>query len=186
MSTRSHSFEINSVWEFDCPKTDLKFVIDKPQEITHWWAAVFLKVELLSGNYYAPSGLVANLWTKGFLPHSFKFKANIFHNRQHQQLIIKTMGDFSGIGTITIQSLGANKSQIHINWRTNVENHTLYLLMMLLKPIFIANHKWAMRKGFQGLKYELLRRQTKKENATPPRQKPTFPHNLLVKKANPF
>jgi hypothetical protein len=46
-----------------------------------------------------------------------------------------------------------------------------------MKPLFSANHHWAMNKGFESLNLELRRRNG--EQNVPPPPKPTFPHNLL-------
>jgi hypothetical protein len=49
----------------------------------------------------------------------------------------------------------------------------------LLKPVFAFNHRWAMARGEEGLKLELLRRRapTAEARATvPPPPGPTWPH----------
>lgn len=182
MGQVNYSFEINSCWDIDVNISELDFVIDEPRLITNWWAAVFLKVEILGGSYYSDEGLKVRLWTKGLMPHSFKFLARVFHDKTKNQVMVKTDGDFNGIGTISISPIGRNQSQIHINWRTCVNNHYLYPLMMLVKPIFIANHKWAMRRGEQGIKQELLHRKSTHQNNIRAQQKPSFPHSLFVVK----
>ncbi len=152
---KTYTFNINSIWNVNVPATDLSFVIDNPQKISQWWSAVFLQADVLGGDFYAQGGLKVKLRAKGILPLSFKFIARVFYNQSKQQLIVKTRGDFSGIGTINLVAVHNQKSQIHINWRTSVNNHLPYPLMLLFKPIFIANHHWAMRRGIQGLMTEL-------------------------------
>lgn len=53
---------------------------------------------------------------------------------------------------------------------------------MVMKPIFKANHHWAMARGDESLKIELARRHAAGdptlEAAIPPPPGPTFPHNL--------
>ena len=182
MPDGAFSFDIDSCWDIDVDISQLDFVINEPHLITTWWAAGFLKVEILAGDYYSPEGLKVRLWTKGMMPHSFKFLARVFHDKQKNQVIVKTDGDFNGIGTISLNAVTKNKSQIHINWRTSVNNHYLYPLMILLKPIFIANHRWAMRRGEQGIKQELIYRNAPQQDNMRQRQKPTFPHSLFISK----
>ena len=51
-------------------------------------------------------------------------------------------------------------------------------LSWLLKPIFVANHRWVMRRGRESLEIELQRRRLRARGerfeASPPG--PTFPH----------
>jgi hypothetical protein len=53
----------------------------------------------------------------------------------------------------------------------------------VMKPVFSANHHWAMRRGEESLRLELARRQAAGDPLlaasikAPPG--PTFPHNLL-------
>jgi hypothetical protein len=54
-----------------------------------------------------------------------------------------------------------------------------------MKPIFSANHRWAMARGEESLKLEIARRhaRTPEEEARIPQPPPpTFPHNLLRKR----
>ena len=51
-----------------------------------------------------------------------------------------------------------------------------------MKPIFAANHRWAMARGETSLKLELARRHAAADPtilpAIPPPPGPTFPHDL--------
>ena len=62
------------------------------------------------------------------------------------------------------------------------EKGILKRLSLVMKPIFKANHHWAMARGEVSLKRELARRHANGdptlEAAIPPPPGPTFPHNL--------
>jgi hypothetical protein len=47
---------------------------------------------------------------------------------------------------------------ISYDWRVSAEKPLLRYLSFIMKPIFSANHHWAMAKGEESLKLELLRR----------------------------
>jgi hypothetical protein len=44
------------------------------------------------------------------------------------------------------------------NWRVRAAKPLLRYLSFLLRPVFAANHHWAMARGEESLKLELLRR----------------------------
>ncbi len=183
MALQQYSFEIDSFWQLDASFGELDFVLENPLSIADWWASVFMRVEILGGDYYSQDGLQCKLWTKGFLPHTFSFTANVFHNKSDEQVVVKTTGDFGGLGTISRYKQSEN-SIVHINWRTRVDSHWLYWLMMVVKPIFVANHKWAMRKGRLGLIAEIERRRNGDPDAGKI-QRPIFPHNIIAKLQKP-
>jgi hypothetical protein len=74
-----------------------------------------------------------------------------------------------------------NHSMVY-DWRIRAEKPFLKLMTPLLRPIFSANHLWAMRKGEESIRLELMRRQAKsaedKAKISPP-PGPTFPHNVM-------
>jgi len=46
------------------------------------------------------------------------------------------------------------------DWKIRAEKPLLRLLSPVLKPIFAMNHRWAMARGEESLRLELLRRRT--------------------------
>jgi hypothetical protein len=71
------------------------------------------------------------------------------------------------------------------DWRIRADKPLLKALSFLLKPIFSANHRWAMSRGLDSLKLALARRRaaTPEDAAKiPPPPGPTFPHNLQHRK----
>ncbi len=62
-----------------------------------------------------------------------------------------------------------NKVYIDYHWQVNGEKPLFKYLSFMLKPIFSANHHWAMRKGEESLKLELLRRRGVENIPEPPK-----------------
>lgn len=68
---------------------------------------------------------------------------------------------------------------------SRVYSELIRTLSFLFKPIFSANHRWAMAREEESLKLELTRRRaTTPENAAriPPPPGPTFPHSMRNKR----
>lgn len=66
---------------------------------------------------------------------------------------------------------------IEFDWRIRVDRPLLRAWSWLFKPVFAANHRWAMRQGETSLQLELRRRQARSEaerERIPPPPKPTF------------
>ena len=71
---------------------------------------------------------------------------------------------------------------ITYDWRVMADKPLLRRLSFLLKPLFSANHGWAMARGEESLKLEMARRRAASpEDAAriPAPPGPTFPHNLI-------
>ena len=64
--------------------------------------------------------------------------------------------DFTGTGIWTIQPKGDTVHVIY-DWRVRADKAILRYLSFLMKPIFAANHHWAMKMGERSMELELLR-----------------------------
>jgi hypothetical protein len=97
------------------------------------------------------------LVTKGWLPYTLRWEFEVVESRNPNGFTIAATGDFDGRGVWTIAQ-GGPFVDISYDWRLAVEKPMLRRLSFLLKPLFEANHRWAMSQGEQSLKLELLRR----------------------------
>ena len=89
---------------------------------------------------------------------------------------LEASGDFVGRGVWTLEQRG---EWVHViyDWRISAEKPLLRTFSFLFKPIFSANHRWAMRMGEKSLELELRRRRatTAEERARIPQPPgPTF------------
>ncbi|HKG20626.1 MAG TPA: polyketide cyclase, partial [Blastocatellia bacterium] len=87
-------------------------------------------------------------------------------------------------GTWTFRQDGDYVNVIY-DWKIRADKPLLRALSFLLKPVFSANHRWAMRRGEESLKLELarVRAATEAEAAlVPPPPGPTFPHNRAYRR----
>ena len=172
------AFEIESRWTLDATIEEILTIIRKPVSLTQWWSAVFMKAEVILSGGSDLVGLTVRFFTKGLLPHTFQFTARVVAATSHGELQIRTWGDFNGHGAVHLIRT-ATGADVHICWRVDVKQPYIRPLFWMAKPIFTANHRWAMRRGREGLQAEVLRRRrgaTELPKAS--RQRPSFPHNL--------
>ena len=79
---------------------------------------------------------------------------------------IAASGDFDGSGVWTfVQKDGF--AEVTFEWRIAAEKPLLRYLSPLLKPVFAANHRWAMRQGETSLGRELARRRMSRASPSP-------------------
>jgi hypothetical protein len=71
--------------------------------------------------------------------------------------VISASGDFEGSGVWTFEQNG-NQVSAAFDWRIVAEKPLLRTHSVIFKPIFEANHRWAMRQGEKSLVREIARR----------------------------
>ncbi len=150
--------------------------------LARWWPSVYLDVRVLEKGQPGGVGKVVELFTKGWLPYTLRWKFRVMETNFPTGFSISAIGDFVGQGVWTFRDAGEGQCEVTYDWKISAEKPLLKLLTPLLRPIFSANHHWAMRKGEESLRLELLRRKAKTEEkraAVPSAPGPTFPHNWL-------
>ena len=93
------------------------------------------------------------------------------HPEKHSGFSLEALGDFVGRGIWTFTQEGP-MCKIVYDWKIEAEKPLLKYLSFLFKPIFSANHHWAMAKGLESLKLEL--RRVRGEINVPAPPPPTF------------
>src|SRR5688572_30637698 len=96
------TFVLVSHWTLEADVDDVFDVIREPLSLTRWWPSVFMKAELIAPESSNLTGLKVRLFTKGLLPHTFQFTAEIVKAEPRGELDIRTRGDFDGVGTIRV------------------------------------------------------------------------------------
>ena len=120
-------------------------------------------------------GKVISVRAVGWLPYTLKIDFRTVESRYPQGFTLEAEGDFEGSGVWSIEERGA---WVHVtyDWQIEAKKPLLRLLSPVARPVFAANHRWAMRQGEESLKLELTRRRaaTELERAlVPPPPRPT-------------
>ncbi len=132
-------------------------VLGHPEDLARWWPSVYLEVETLDSGDPDGVGRTVRVLTKGFLPYTLSWRFRVVESRRPHGFTIDAVGDFVGRGVWTFEQSGA-WVDITFDWRLRVEKAGVKQLSPVLKPVFAANHRWAMRRGEESLKAELARR----------------------------
>jgi hypothetical protein len=182
----SSEYHFVTRWRVVGTADEVSEILEKPEDLPRWWPSVYLSAETLSGPVQGETGgvgRVVRLRTKGWLPYNLSWQLRVVESRRPHGFTIETSGDLVGLGVWTFEQEGA-WVDIIFDWRIRVEKKGVKELSPLLKPVFSANHRWAMRRGEESLKLELARRRGEATGraaaAAPPGPTFTSPWPMLV------
>lgn len=186
MAQNINQYHFETNWRVRGTETEVFEILDDVKELPRWWPSVYLDVRIIEEGADGGIGKVVELYTKGFLPYTLHWKFRTTEKSFPNHLALEAFGDFKGEGVWTIkQENNSDYCNIHYDWCIIAEKPMLKYLSFLLKPIFSSNHHWAMQKGEESLKLELLLQRATSEsekNQIPKPPQPTFPHNLFSNK----
>ena len=153
----SHQYEFLSRWRVEGTCGEIADVLGDAPALARWWPSVYLDVEELQPPDARGLGRRVRLHTKGWLPYTITWESEIVESHYPHGFALVATGDFDGRGVWTFEQDGSFVD-ITYDWRLSAEKPLLRNLSFLLKPVFEANHRWAMAQGEESLKLELARR----------------------------
>lgn len=153
---QSNSYKFQTQWRVEATAEEIYDLISHPLDFPRWWPAVYLHVEEIRPADKDGLGGCVRLHTKGWLPYTLTWESCCTEAERPTRLAIRATGDFEGTGLWTIRQDGRH-ANVTFDWQIRAEKPVLRYFSFLLKPIFAANHQWAMAQGERGLKNELAR-----------------------------
>ena len=144
-------------WRVEATCGEVADVLGDPLALARWWPSVYLAVDELRPADARGLGRRVRLHTKGWLPYTLTWEFEVVESRYPYGFTIVAAGDFDGRGIWTFRQDG-RFVDIEYDWRIRAEKPLLRRLSFLLKPVFEANHRWAMARGDESLRIELARR----------------------------
>ena len=174
MATSEYHFITH--WRAAASAAEVYDLLADPLDLPRWWPAVYLEVNELEAGAPGGVGRHIGLYTKGWLPYTLRWSFRVVSADRPRGFEIRAEGDFVGRGIWTFEPDGAG-TRITYDWKIQAEKPLLRRLTFLLRPLFSANHRWAMARGEESLNLELARRRarTPEERALVPAPPgPTF------------
>jgi Polyketide cyclase / dehydrase and lipid transport len=179
MATNEYHFITH--WRVQASIQEVSSILGDAKDLQRWWPSVYLNVKVLEPGDASGVGRVVELLTKGFLPYTLRWKFRVTESDAPHGFALEAFGDFVGHGVWTFIQDG-DFCEILYDWRIEAEKPILKHLSFLMKPIFSANHHWAMRKGLESLQLELQRRRAvtlRELDLIPEPPAPTWPHRKV-------
>jgi Polyketide cyclase / dehydrase and lipid transport len=153
----SNEYHFITRWRIKGTTDELFEVISRPLDYPRWWPSVYLRTEEIDAGDKNGIGRRIRLHTKGWLPYTLLWESTSTESVKPQRLAIRADGDFVGRGIWTFEQDGEFVNST-FDWKLIAEKPLLRWFSILMKPIFSANHRWAMNQGLESLKLELRRR----------------------------
>jgi hypothetical protein len=153
----SHNeYHIITHWRIQGTIEEIAHILADGPGLMRWWPSVYLAVHELESGDARGLGKVLDLYTKGWLPYTLRWRCRISEIASNG-FTLQAEGDFVGRGIWTFAQDG-EWAIVTYDWKIQADKPLLRWLSFLMKPIFAANHRWAMDQGERSLKLELARR----------------------------
>jgi hypothetical protein len=153
---KPRELHIPTLWRFQGSTAHVYDLLSRPEDFVRWWPEVYLAVrEVRPGDAHGV-GRIVDLHTEGKLPYTLRWQAEVVAASRPRSISIRARGDLDGRGEWSLTQDG-DWVDAHYHWTVFVRKPWMVALAPLLRPIFIANHLWAMQRGFEGLQRELAR-----------------------------
>ena len=182
----ANTYHFITQWRVKASLEEINRVLGNATDLARWWPSVYLEVKQLAPGDALGVGRVIDLFTKGWLPYTLRWQFKVTESRYPRGFTLVATGDFVGRGIWTFDPDGESV-KITYDWKIEAEKPLLKYLSFIMKPIFSANHHWAMRMGERSLILELARRHaaTDAERAGVPPPPPTTFAWLLPRRGKP-
>lgn len=167
----ANSYVFRTDWRVRGSIEEVATILEDVEHLPDWWPSVYLGVNVIDPGGEGGVGKQVELLTKGWLPYRLRWSFTVVESNSPHGFTLKAVGDFEGTGVWTLTQEGET-AHIRYDWEIVANKPLLRRLSVLLKPIFSANHEWAMQRGLESLVLELRRRRGEARVPRPP--SPTF------------
>lgn len=171
----SNDYHFVTHWRVRATAREVSDVLGDATGLVRWWPSVYLKVDELDAGDERGVGKVVDLHTKGWLPYTLRWQFRVIASDYPYGSTLQASGDFNGRGIWTFrEDERAGWTDITYDWKISADKPLLKYASFLMKPLFSANHLWAMARGEESLILELARRhaRTAEERAVIPAPPP--------------
>jgi hypothetical protein len=146
-----------TVWRVAGTVDEVKAVLADAVGLVRWWPSVYLDVVPVTEAGPDGTGYAADLYTKGWLPYTLRWRLTITEPMTDSGFALSAAGDLNGSGRWVFVPDGP-EVQITYHWDVSAAKPLLRRFSWLFRPVFAANHRWAMARGEESLRLELRRR----------------------------
>ena len=148
---------LRSEWTVEGTVEEVADILRDIERLPAWWGAVYLAVEIVEPGGEDGIGRVVAFHSRGWLPYTLRWQGRVVEANRPHRWTIEATGDLVGRGVWTLAQDGPT-ARIGYDWLVLVQKPLLRRLAPILRPIYAANHRWAMARGQEGLRAEVARR----------------------------
>lgn len=137
----SSDYVLVSRWTIDCSREALWDVLDEllaTDDPFVWWPSVRV------ADY---DGSSMRVRTASVFGYALTFTLDDLVARRPDSLAFTAVGDLRGMGEVRFDELGPGACALRIDWRVATDRPWMRRTAWLLRPVFVAGHRIAMRQG---------------------------------------
>jgi hypothetical protein len=154
---QANEYHFVTTWRIEGTCGEVADILRDPLALPRWWPAVYLAAEEIRPGDERGVGQHVRMVTKGWLPYTLRWQFLVVESRYPHGFTLEASGDLAGRGEWAFVQEGPIVRTTY-DWRIHAEKPAIRQLSFVLKPLFAANHRWAMAQGEASLRLELLRR----------------------------
>ena len=143
----SYDYRFETRWRVPGSVKQVTDILSDVRSLPLWWSQVYLSVCETEPGVFA-------LHTRGWLPYTLRWNLRVVESRLPHGFTIQAWGDLEGTGVWSFEPDGDWTCATYV-WVVQVRKPLVRILSFLFKPIFCANHRWAMARGHDSLVREL-------------------------------
>jgi hypothetical protein len=156
---QANEYAFLTFWKVKATAEEVYEILNDVEGYLRWWPEVYLAVELIAPGGRDGLGDTYRLLTRGKLPYRLRWNSRVSERHRPNGFSIEASGDFVGRGIWWFHER-SDHLEIVFDWRLRAEKPLLKHLSFLLKRLFRWNHRWAMARGEDGLRREIIRRRS--------------------------
>lgn len=147
-------------WRVEGDVREVADILEDVLSLPRWWGSVYFDVQELEPGGEHGVGRLIRLHAGGWLPYTLRINFRTIESRYPHGFSMEATGDLEGLG---IWTFAPDRQFVNVtyDWTIRANKRIIKTLSFLLKPIFRSNHSWAMNRGEESLKLELLRRRAR-------------------------
>lgn len=157
---KQNEYHFITHWRIEGDIARVYEVLHDPLGYPDWWKGLYLRVTELKPGDEQRVNQIVGFEMRGWLPYTLRWQLRCIETNKPYGFSSDSSGDFVGRGVWTFKQDGPIVD-IRFGWNIRAEKPFLRYFSFLLKPLFIANHNWVMKKWEESLKAELIRRRDK-------------------------
>jgi hypothetical protein len=173
----SNEYHFITHWHIRAQMAEVAAIIEDAEDLARWWPSVYLEVKTLARGDAQGLGKRVSLYTKGWLPYTLRWQFEVTEISD-RGFTLAAEGDFVGRGIWTFEQDGEWVKMTY-DWKIAADKPLLKNFSFIFKPIFAANHEWAMRQGERSLALEVQRRHARAGDPTIPPPPAGTPNRIL-------
>ena len=122
-------------WVLDASCEEVYELLEDAETLSAWWPAVYLDVKILEKGKPGGIGKVVELFTKGWLPYTLRWKFIVTESNRPKGFSLEAFGDFVGTGVWKFDQLNGTQCEVIYDWKINAEKPILKTRYKILREV---------------------------------------------------